>query len=101
MDVVPTALVSVRAGRRMTVYANGDQTQYLDLCFTCRLADGGNALPRVADDESLEVGWFAPDALPRPLAASTVERMARVAAWREAGSGAALFWSKGSVASQG
>ena len=90
-DVVPVALASVKAGCRMTVYANGDQTQYLDLSFVCRLAEGGSAEPRVADDESLEVGWFSPDALPEPLAASTVERMAHIAAWREAGAGAALF----------
>lgn len=91
VDVVPVALASVKAGRRMTVYANGDQTQYLDLSFVCRLAEGGSSEPRVADDESLEVGWFSPDALPEPLAASTAERMARIAAWREAGAGAALF----------
>ena len=91
VDVVPTALVSVRAGRRMTVYANGDQTQYLDLCFTCRLADGGNGVPRVADDESLEVGWFFPDELPEPFSPSMRERLARVRAWREAGGGQALF----------
>ena len=95
VDVVPVALASVKAGRRMTVYANGDQTQYLDLAFVCRLAEGGNDVPRVADDESLEVGWFEPDALPQPLAASTVERLARIRAWREAGSGQALFWFGG------
>ena len=95
VDVVPVALASVKAGRRMTVYANGDQTQYLDLAFVCRLAEVGNDVPRVADDESLEVGWFEPDALPQPLAASTVERLARIRAWREAGSGQALFWFGG------
>ena len=41
VDVVPVALASVKAGCRMTVYANGDQTQYLDLNFVCRLAGGG------------------------------------------------------------
>ena len=91
VDVVPTGLVRVSAQRHETVYANGDRTQYLDLTFVCRLAEGGRAVPRVADDESLEVGWFAPDALPQPLAASTVERLAALAAWREAGAGRALF----------
>lgn len=91
VDVEPRALVRVRASRQLTVYANGDQTQYLDLMFSCRLAEGGCAEPRVADDESLEVGWFAPDALPEPLAASTRERLGALAAWREAGSAAALF----------
>jgi ADP-ribose pyrophosphatase YjhB (NUDIX family) len=42
-------------------YPNGDRTQYLDLTFRCR-AVGGEA--RVADDESLEVAWFALGALP-------------------------------------
>jgi 8-oxo-dGTP pyrophosphatase MutT (NUDIX family) len=42
-------------------YPNGDQAQYFDVTIRCR-AVGGEA--RVADDESLEVGWFALDALP-------------------------------------
>ena len=42
-------------------YANGDHCQYMDITFRCR-AVGGEA--RVNDDESLEVGWFAVDALP-------------------------------------
>lgn len=82
VDVVPTDLVRVRAQRHETVYANGDRTQYLDLLFVCRLAAGGRAEPRVADDESLEVGWFAPDELPEPLAASTTDRLGALAAWR-------------------
>lgn len=91
VDVVPTDLVRVRAQRHETVYANGDRTQYLDLMFVCRLADDGSAEPCVGDDESLAVGWFAPDALPEPLAASTVERLAALAAWREAGASRTLF----------
>lgn len=42
-------------------YDNGDVCQYMDITFRCR-AVGGDA--RVNDDESLEVGWFAVDALP-------------------------------------
>ncbi|MFJ5533741.1 NUDIX hydrolase [Streptomyces sp. NPDC093261] len=42
-------------------YANGDRCQYMDITFRCR-AIGGEA--RVNDDESLDVGWFAVDALP-------------------------------------
>ncbi|MGC4942897.1 NUDIX hydrolase [Kribbella sp. DT2] len=38
-----------------TAYPNGDQVQYLDLCFRCHPTGG---TPRVNDDESLEVGWF-------------------------------------------
>ena len=36
-------------------YPNGDRAQYLDHTFRCRYVGG---TPRVADDESLEVGWF-------------------------------------------
>ena len=46
-------------------YPNGDVCQFANLWFLCT-ATGGEA--RVNDDESLEVGWFAPDALP-PLEA--------------------------------
>ena len=42
-------------------YPNGDRAQYLDLCF---LATHVSGEARVNDDESVEVGWFAPDALP-------------------------------------
>ena len=52
-------------------YPNGDRTEYVDIMFRCR-AVGGEA--RVNDDESLAVGWFAPDALP-PLAELTLRRI--------------------------
>ncbi|MET8828904.1 NUDIX domain-containing protein [Streptomyces sp. NPDC004610] len=52
--VVVQALSPVR-------YDNGDVCQYMDITFRCR-AVGGEA--RVNDDESLDVGWFAVDALP-------------------------------------
>lgn len=95
VDVDPLELVSVRAADHVTTYANGDRTQYLDLTFTCRVTPGGSSAPRVADDESLEVGWFATDALPEPLAASTAERMAVVAGFRRrcaSGDSHALFF---------
>ncbi|MEU0944304.1 NUDIX domain-containing protein [Streptomyces canus] len=53
-------VVVVQALRPVT-YDNGDICQYMDIAFRCR-AVGGEA--RVNDDESLEVGWFAVDALP-------------------------------------
>ncbi|GAB2614920.1 NUDIX domain-containing protein [Streptomyces capparidis] len=53
-------LAAVRTTEEIA-YPNGDRARYLDVVFRCR-AVGGEA--RVADDESLEVGWFAPDALP-------------------------------------
>lgn len=87
-------LVRVRAQQQMTVYANGDQVQYLDLMFLCRPAADGGTTPYVADDESLDVGWFTPDALPSPLAASALERFETLARWREReakGDAGALF----------
>ena len=42
-------------------YPNGDRTQFTDLTFRCRYV-GGEA--HVADDESLDVGWFPLDDLP-------------------------------------
>ena len=76
VDVVVTDLVAVVSSDRVITYANGDSAMYMDHSFLCELRPGGNAEPFVGDDESLNVGWFAPDDLPSPLAASTVERMA-------------------------
>lgn len=52
-------------------YANGDVSQYLDITFRCRATGSG---ARVNDDESLEVGWFALDALP-PLSEFSLFRI--------------------------
>jgi 8-oxo-dGTP diphosphatase len=43
------------------IYQNGDVCEYLNVWFRCRWINGE---PRVNDDESTEVGWFDPDALP-------------------------------------
>ncbi|MFD6095441.1 NUDIX domain-containing protein [Nocardiopsis flavescens] len=53
-------LVSV-VGQDPYVYPNGDRVQFLDLAFRCRPVGGA---PDAGGDETLEVGWFAPDALP-------------------------------------
>lgn len=87
-------LVRVRSQKDLTVYENGDQTQYLDLMFLCHAAESADTAPYVADDESLDVGWFAPDALPNPLAASALERFEVLKRWREqatSGDPSALF----------
>ncbi|KAB8287155.1 NUDIX hydrolase [Bifidobacterium avesanii] len=76
VDAVATDLVAVVSSSRMITYANGDNAMYMDHSFLCELRPGGNATPFVGDEESLSVGWFSPDDLPSPLAASTVERMA-------------------------
>ena len=78
VDVIVTDLVSVKSSRKVLTYANGDNTMYMDHLFLCRPDPNGNTESFVGDDESLEVGWFSPDALPEPLAATTVERMGYV-----------------------
>ncbi len=60
MRCVVERVVLVQALEPVT-YENGDTCQYMDTTFRCR-AVGGEA--RVNDDESLDVGWFAVDALP-------------------------------------
>ena len=54
-------------------YSNGDRAQYLDHVLRARYLSGE---AHVADDESSEVGWFAPDALP-PMSAEHRERISR------------------------
>ncbi|WP_043500814.1 NUDIX hydrolase [Georgenia sp. SUBG003] len=73
------ALTSVSSGDRVT-YPNGDVSQYLDLTFLCRHVDGEAF---VADDESTEVGWFALEALPGRITASSRSRLAAALAYRE------------------
>ncbi|MEU5765068.1 NUDIX hydrolase [Streptomyces asoensis] len=67
---VPERVVLVRAGSRKQ-FPNGDECQFMDVTFRCR-AVGGEA--RVNDDESLEVGWYALDALP-PMEESQLFRI--------------------------
>ena len=96
VDIEPVCLVSVKSSPYMVTYANGDQCQYMDLLFLCCPREDGNAQPRVADDESLEVGWFAPDALPQPLATSTRSRLELVQRFKQnaaQGNPACLFAS--------
>ncbi|MEU1383594.1 NUDIX hydrolase [Streptomyces albidoflavus] len=57
---VPERVVLVQALQPVT-YPNQDVCQYMDITLRCR-AVGGE--PRVNDDESLEVAWFAMNELP-------------------------------------
>ncbi|MFJ8822655.1 NUDIX hydrolase [Streptomyces sp. NPDC102467] len=61
VECVAERVVLVEALEPVT-YPNGDTCQFMDMTFRCR-ATGGEA--HVNDDESLEVAWFALDALPR------------------------------------
>lgn len=60
VHAVAERIIAVRTGPPVE-YPNGDRSQFIDIVLRCR-AVGGEA--RVNDDESLEVGWFALDALP-------------------------------------
>ncbi|MFT8593778.1 MAG: NUDIX domain-containing protein [Bifidobacterium sp.] len=83
VDVIPKTLACVKSSKLMLTYANGDQTQYMDHLFICELRDGGNSVPFVGDEESLQVGWFDAEALPEPLAKTTVERLAYIREFEE------------------
>jgi hypothetical protein len=60
--VVPERIVGVYSGPDFHVrYGNGDEAMIVSITFACRSLGGE---PRVNDDESLELRYFAPDALP-------------------------------------
>ena len=64
VEVRVEALTSITATDRGAC-PNGDQVQFLNLCFVCRPVSPESAAgARVNDDESLAVGWFELDALP-------------------------------------
>ncbi len=63
LTVIPERISGVYSGpdfhRR---YPNGDESLYVDITFICRLV--GDTTPRINDDESLEIRYFAREALP-------------------------------------
>ena len=61
--VRPERLVGVFGGRDgfRSTYPNGDQVEFTDVRFECRIV-GGRLEPR--DDESLALRFFAPDEIP-------------------------------------
>ena len=80
-------LAAVTSQTAPSRYPNGDVAQYLDLTFLARPRPGAHpdlrAAAHVADDESVDVGWFPLDALPEPLAPSLTERLGRALDFRE------------------
>ncbi|WP_435108765.1 NUDIX hydrolase [Nocardiopsis synnemataformans] len=60
VEVEVERLTSVVAQEPFT-YPNGDRVQFLDLAFRCRPVGGA---PDASGDESLDVRWFPPEALP-------------------------------------
>jgi 8-oxo-dGTP pyrophosphatase MutT (NUDIX family) len=86
-EVLEETGVHVRPDRIVGVWTvppmecpNGDRVSYVVTTFRCTPLSGE---ARVNDDESLEVAWFAPDALP-PLSASNLERLAAAVSERAA-----------------
>ncbi|WP_402468489.1 NUDIX hydrolase [Isoptericola aurantiacus] len=76
----------------VVTYPNGDRTAYLDTMFRARpVSPEAARAARVADDESLEVGWFGPADLPDDLADSTRERLEREREFLAAPGDGALF----------
>jgi 8-oxo-dGTP diphosphatase len=62
LEVVPERIVGVYSGSDFRVrYDNGDEAMIVSITFACRPLAGE---PRVNDDESLEIRYFAPGALP-------------------------------------
>jgi 8-oxo-dGTP diphosphatase len=62
LEIVPERIVGVYSGPEFRVrYGNGDEAMIVSITFACR---PGSGEPRVNDDESLEIRYFAPDALP-------------------------------------
>ena len=62
VQVVVEQLISIQSIGPIT-YPNDDVTYFADHFFRCRPISG---TARVADDESLAVGWFDPADLPEP-----------------------------------
>ncbi len=56
----------------LMTYLNGDQAQFLDVCFLARHVSG---VARVGDEENLDVAWFAPDEIPTEIRQTSVLRI--------------------------
>jgi ADP-ribose pyrophosphatase YjhB (NUDIX family) len=76
----------------MVTYPNGDRSAYLDLCFVARpVSPAAARAARVADDESIEVGWFPLEALPDDVTPWTRELLALVERFLAAPHGGTIF----------
>lgn len=65
LDVIPERLVGVYGGEaHIAQYPNGDQVAMIALIFACRIVGG---TLQTDDDETLDLQYFAPDALPQNL----------------------------------
>lgn len=81
LDVVPERITGVYGGAsHITTYPNGDNVAITSITFECRVV-GGRL--EALDGESLELVWFAPDALPESLLPRHRERIMHALTRRE------------------
>lgn len=73
LRVIPERIVGVYGGKTNCItYPNGDQVAITSITFACRVAGGSLT---INDDESFELRWFPPDALPDNLVPHHRERI--------------------------
>ena len=66
IEIVPQRIIAVLSGPEYQVtYPNGDRLASVTTVFRCLPAPG--AVPRVNDDESLDIRFFPGDALPQDM----------------------------------
>ena len=83
LEVEPIRLVGLYSDPTFThiTYPNGDQVHFVSATFQCRVI-GGEL--RADNEESLEVVYFAPDALPEPVVCDHTLRIQEALTEREA-----------------
>jgi 8-oxo-dGTP diphosphatase len=83
LEIAPVRIVGVYSDPVHThvTYPNGDEVQFVSTTFECRVIGG---VLRADGDESLEVAYFAPDALPEPVVCDHAIRIADALAGRQA-----------------
>jgi len=83
LEVEPLRIVGVYSDPAYThiTYPNGDQVHFVSTTFECRVVGG---TLRADGDESLDVAFFAPDALPTPVVCDHEIRIRDALAGREA-----------------
>jgi len=65
LEVIPERIVGVYGGPdHVLTYPTGDRVALTSICFECRITGGAVS---EGDDETLELRWFAPEALPDTL----------------------------------
>ena len=68
LTVIPQRIIGVYGGPELHgSYPNQDEVQLIAIVFACRVVDGELTIDH--DTESLEVAYFAPDAIPPTLMA--------------------------------